>query len=70
MKEVTRIITTEITCIEKVTDAEYEAMLKGKEAKETFKNFIMRNTNADDVQVNVQDFVMEEGEPVEEENKS
>ena len=68
MMEITRIITAEITCVEKVTDAEYKAMKTREQVKESFKDFIMLHTNADDVNVNVQDFILEEGESVEEDN--
>lgn len=62
MKEVTRIITAEITCVEKVTDAEYEEMKKGKEAEDNLAKYIKYATKADDVHVKIQDFVMEKDE--------
>ena len=58
MNEVTRIITVEITMIDKCQDLKD---LKSKEQyKERFEQALKRDTGADDVVVtNIQDFIMD-----------
>lgn len=62
MLELTRIYTVEVTCIEKMSDEEYQDIRKGEDAEKQFAGYIKYATKADDVQVKVQDFIMEKGE--------
>jgi hypothetical protein len=62
MLELTRIYTVEITCVEKMSDEEYQDIKKGEDAEKQFAQYIKYATKADDVQVKVQDFIMEKGE--------
>lgn len=61
MKEITRIITAEITVIAK--EGEVEQLKSKEETKKTFESFIRDYCDADDCKVtNIQDFEMDKQE--------
>lgn len=63
MKEITRIITAEITCIEKVTDEECNDILsRVEDTEQHLADLFKQNFFADDVHVKIQDFIAEKGE--------
>lgn len=60
MKEVTRIVTAQITIIEKMAEKDVDMVLSVKdEAEKNVSDTLRKIYNADDVQVNIQDFVMD-----------
>ena len=60
MKEVTRIVKAQITIIEKVPDKDVDTIISAKEdAEVNVKNTLQRLYDADDVQVEIKDFVMD-----------
>lgn len=60
MKELTRIITAQITLIETMPDEDAETIIKAKEvAEKHFTDDIKWIYSADDVTVKIQDFVVE-----------
>jgi len=60
MKEITRIITAQITVISKMSDDEADLFISHKEdAKELLENSLKEECNADDVIVEIKDFVMD-----------
>ena len=60
MKEITRIITAQITIIEQMPEYDAESVLACKEeAQENVKNTLQNLYNADDVKVEIQDFLMD-----------
>lgn len=59
MKEITRIITAQITIIEQMPEYDAESVLACKdEAQENVKNTLQNLYKADDVKVEIQDFMM------------
>ena len=57
MKELTRIITAQITLIEQMPDDDADTIIASKEqAQENVKNTLQKMYSADDVTVNIQDF--------------
>lgn len=60
MKEITRIITAQITLIETMPDEDAETIIKAKEdAEKKFADDIKWIYSADDVTVEIKDFVLE-----------
>lgn len=60
MKEITRIITAQITIIEQMPEYDAESVLACKEeAQENVKNTLQNLYKADDVKVEIQDFLMD-----------
>lgn len=60
MKEITRIITAQITVIECLTDGDAETVISSKdEARANITADLQRIYNADDVVVTVQDFMLD-----------
>lgn len=60
MKEITRIITAQITVIEALTDSDAETVISSKdEARANITADLQRIYNADDVVVTVQDFMLD-----------
>ena len=58
MKELTRIITAQITLIGQIEEKDEEEIIASKEeAQENVKNTLQNLYSADDVTVNIQDFV-------------
>ena len=58
MKEITRIITAQITLIEEMPDYDADSILEAKEeATANVKRTLQQLYKADDVNVNIQDFV-------------
>ena len=59
MKEITRIINAQITMIGKVSDKDADTIIKSKnDAEKNVANDLKRIYKADDVQVEIKDFVM------------
>ncbi len=60
MKEITRIITAQITIIETMPDDDAETIITSKEdAQANIKADLQKMYNADDVVVTVQDFMLD-----------
>lgn len=60
MKEITRIITAQITLIETMPDDDADAIIKAKEvARANVTNDLKKMYKADDVKVDIQDFVLD-----------
>jgi hypothetical protein len=58
MKELTRIITAQITLIEQMPEHDADTIIASKEeAQENVKNTLQNLYSADDVTVSIQDFV-------------
>ena len=58
MKELTRIITAQITLIEQMPDDDADTIIASKEqAQQNVKNTLQKMYSADDVTVSIQDFV-------------
>lgn len=58
MKELTRIITAQITLIEQMPDDDADTIIASKEqAQQNVKDTLQNLYSADDVTVNIQDFV-------------
>lgn len=60
MKEHTRVVKLEFTCISKMSDAASDSLISTKEdAIEAIKK-MLNNLSVDDASVTIQDFVMDE----------
>ena len=63
MKEITRIITAQVTMVEKMTDEDADQLLAYKEKAEKNVTETLRNLyDAHDVNVQIQDFVADVGD--------
>lgn len=61
MKELTRIITAQITLIGQMNEKDADTIIASKEeAQENVKNTLQNLYSADDVTVSIQDFVRDE----------
>ncbi len=62
MKEITRIITAQVTLIDRLEDEDIDVIVAGKElAEESVKTTLKKLYKADDVQVEIKDFVIDKG---------
>lgn len=62
MKEITRIVSAQVTIIQKMADEDAEMVLSCKpEAEKNVADTLRKLYDADDVQVQIQDFVMDKG---------
>ena len=60
MKEITRIINAQVTIIERMNDAEADNVVSSqKDVEKYVENTLKKHFNADDVQVEINDFVMD-----------
>lgn len=63
MKEITRIVDAKITVIVTVSDNDADKIIEAKkDAAEKVANDLKNSYHADDVQVEIHDFVMDKGE--------
>lgn len=62
MQEITRIITAQVTLIERMTKEDAEKVMAYKpDAEKNISDTLRKLYNADDVKVQIQDFVMDKG---------
>ena len=63
MQEITRIITAQVTLVDKMTAEDAEKIISAKaQAEKNVANTLRKLYKADDVKVQIQDFVMDKGD--------